>query len=115
MRLIAKSVWGCVFGTLLCGALWTGSCNAQDAKEKVLFSDDPSVSVARSKPTAAELRQAIAMEKRRQSIARMEANAWAGYSTLRPAVPANPYGMNPFPYYTPVRIWTIQDVLLLPR
>lgn len=35
--------------------------------------------------TVAQLRQQIAMEKSRQRRARMEYNAWRGYSPLRPA------------------------------
>jgi hypothetical protein len=100
---------------MVCGTLLPQSCQGQEAKEQLLFSDNPSSSVERVKPTAAEIRQAIALEKRLQRIARMEANAWAGHSTLRPIVAADPYVQSPFRVYTPVRIWTIQDVIMLPR
>ncbi|MEO1615975.1 MAG: hypothetical protein AAFV88_09015 [Planctomycetota bacterium] len=38
-----------------------------------------------SKPTAAEMRQARAIYRSQQRIARMERNLWAGYEPLRPS------------------------------
>lgn len=63
------------------------------------------------KPTAAELRQARALEKHRQRVARMEANAWAGYSPLRPTVSANPFMQPRQSLVRPYHIWTPWDVV----
>ncbi|WP_164104330.1 hypothetical protein [Candidatus Laterigemmans baculatus] len=80
-----------------------------------LFDDAPSaVELHRSMPTAAELRQARALERRRQRIARLEAQAWAGYSPLRPNVDADPYTRSRDSVVRPQHIWSVWDFVRVP-
>lgn len=80
-----------------------------------LFDDAPSaVELQRTMPTAAELRQARALERRRQRVARMEANAWAGYSPLRPTIDADPYSQLRTLHVRPQHIWSLWDFVQTP-
>ena len=86
-----------------------------------LFDEAPSAITAPSPrglrpamPTAAELRQARALERRRQRVARMEANAWAGYSPLRPNVDADPYSQSRTVSVRPQHIWSVWDLVQIP-
>lgn len=80
-----------------------------------LFDDAPSaVELQRSLPTAAELRQARALERRRQRVARLEANAWAGYSPLRPTVDADPFTQTRAAVIRPQHIWSVWDFVQIP-
>lgn len=90
----------------------TSGIRADDNLRQMRLADDaPSPYELRLKPTVAELRQARALEQQRQRIARMEANAWAGYSPLRPTVSADPYTQNRFIPVRPYRIWSPWDVV----
>lgn len=96
----------------LAGAALTGDARADENHRPMRLADEVSPSYPlHVKPTAAELRQARALEKHRQRVARMEANAWAGYSPLRPTVSANPFMQPRHTVVRPYYIWTPWDVV----
>jgi hypothetical protein len=77
-------------------------------REAVKLDSTPSASIARP-VTAQELIQARAWNRHLQRQARLDANAWAGYDPLRPALPANPYTQPAYPVYRPMHIWSVYD------
>lgn len=100
------------FITLGIAVALTSGLRADENLPRMRLADDasPSYSV-RAKPTIAELRQARALEQQRQRIARMEANAWSGYSPLRPTVSANPYTQSRRASFRPRHIWSPWDLV----
>ncbi|QDS88983.1 hypothetical protein EC9_31790 [Rosistilla ulvae] len=69
-------------------ALASSHATAQDnelpAPGRIVLEESTSYNSQPQALTVAQLRQQIAMEKSRQRRARMEYNAWRGYSPLRP-------------------------------
>lgn len=93
-------------------ALMTSSLRAEDSRQRMRLAEEaPSSYSVPVKPTVAELRQARALEKHRQRVARMEANAWAGHSPLRPTVSADPYSKSRYTHVRPYYIWSPWDVV----
>lgn len=72
-----------------------------DRDERMRLDGGPSESIGRVTLTAAEIRQARALEQARQRVARLEAHAWAGRDPARPNIAANPYTQLRYRVYTP--------------
>ena len=79
---------------------------AAPSDNEVRLSGRSSSDVSTSKPTVMELRQARAMYRSQQRIARMERNLWMGYEPLRPGWTSIPFLQSRYPIqrtiYTPV-------------
>jgi hypothetical protein len=111
----------CLASTLM--TLCCGVANAQEPIEPgsaplapatigrgaIRFDAGPSPSLER-RATAQELIQARAMERERQRVARIEANAWAGYDPGRPTLAANPFTQMHAPVYRPYFTWHIYSI-----
>ena len=99
--------------TILLGLALALACastsQAQQADDDAMvLRDGASASVERVEVTAAEIRQARALERHRQRVARIEARNWAGVDPLRPNVAANPFSQSYYRVYIPYgQIWTV--------